>query len=163
MVVVVVVAVAVAVAVAVGVVVVVVVVVSCCFEESSVWHKALKSLGTTSAHNWRADLVATMHNLKPCDPGLSACCRPAAGAGTACGGLACRLIAEIQFGIDSNMPKGLRLGKRCQLHQRRQEDGFGYSPALLTLASLYESGYEPAIQQDAVQAARHTHTHNEWD
>eukprot|EP00913_Durusdinium_trenchii_P011489 g10787.t1 len=53
------------------------------------------------------------------------------------------------------MPKGLRLGKRCQLHQRRQEDGFGYSPALLTLASLYESGYEPAIQQDAVQAARY--------
>ncbi|CAK9073204.1 Uncharacterized protein SCF082_LOCUS35885 [Durusdinium trenchii] len=36
-----------------------------------------------------------------------------------------------------------------------EEDGFGYSPALLTLASLYESGYEPAIQQDAVQAARY--------
>ena len=35
-----------------------------------------------------------------------------------------------------------------------QEEGFGYSPALLTLASLYESGYEPAIQQDSGQAAR---------
>ena len=35
-----------------------------------------------------------------------------------------------------------------------EEEGFGYSPALLTLASLYESGYEPAIQQDAGQAAR---------
>lgn len=36
-----------------------------------------------------------------------------------------------------------------------EEEGFGYSPALLTLASLYESGYEPAIQQDPGQAARH--------
>lgn len=36
-----------------------------------------------------------------------------------------------------------------------EEEGFGYSPALLTLASLYESGYEPAIQQDSGQAARH--------
>lgn len=38
--------------------------------------------------------------------------------------------------------------------QPLQEGGFGYSPALLTLASLYETGYEPAIQQDAGQAAR---------
>jgi hypothetical protein len=35
-----------------------------------------------------------------------------------------------------------------------QEEGFGYSPALLTLASLYESGYERATQQDSGQDAR---------
>eukprot|EP00933_Yihiella_yeosuensis_P026512 TRINITY_DN20591_c1_g1_i2.p1 TRINITY_DN20591_c1_g1~~TRINITY_DN20591_c1_g1_i2.p1 ORF type:complete len:964 (+),score=232.40 TRINITY_DN20591_c1_g1_i2:96-2894(+) len=33
--------------------------------------------------------------------------------------------------------------------------GFGYYPALLTLASLYETGFEPAIQQDGSKAARY--------
>lgn len=42
-----------------------------------------------------------------------------------------------------------------ELARPLEEGGFGYSPALLTLASLYETGYEPAIQQDAGQAARH--------
>lgn len=34
------------------------------------------------------------------------------------------------------------------------EGGFGYFPALLTLASLYGSGFEPAIEKDEAKAAR---------
>ncbi|CAJ1427211.1 unnamed protein product [Effrenium voratum] len=35
-----------------------------------------------------------------------------------------------------------------------KEQGFGFSPALLTLGSLFESGFAPAIDQDAKEAAR---------
>ena len=35
-----------------------------------------------------------------------------------------------------------------------EEDGFGYAPALLTVASLYESGFEPGIARNMPQAAR---------
>ena len=35
-----------------------------------------------------------------------------------------------------------------------EEEGFGYAPALLTVASLYESGFEPGIARNTPQAAR---------
>eukprot|EP00440_Ansanella_granifera_P017790 gb/GFBE01019321.1/.p1 GENE.gb/GFBE01019321.1/~~gb/GFBE01019321.1/.p1 ORF type:complete len:925 (+),score=196.95 gb/GFBE01019321.1/:1-2775(+) len=42
-----------------------------------------------------------------------------------------------------------------ELSTPEEDGGFGYTPALLTLASLYESGFEPAIEKDGAQAARY--------
>ncbi|CAJ1350024.1 unnamed protein product [Effrenium voratum] len=41
-----------------------------------------------------------------------------------------------------------------ELARPQEEQGFGFSPALLTLGSLFESGFAPAIDQDAKEAAR---------
>mmetsp|Transcript_45942 Transcript_45942/g.103102 ORF Transcript_45942/g.103102 Transcript_45942/m.103102 type:complete len:741 (-) Transcript_45942:201-2423(-) len=42
-----------------------------------------------------------------------------------------------------------------ELARPEEEGGFGYSPALLTAASLCETGFEPGITKDINQAARH--------